>query len=115
MTSRLLVCMGMLSATFTICSCSKGKSENPPGQIWEEKTARIESLSFSPEGSLLASGNQDGVVKVWDVKKRKVLWEKQGDTGPIPALAFSPKGDILVSVGHVHIPKGTEFGAPAFL
>src|SRR5262249_19670730 len=115
MTSRFLVSIGMLLATLTICSCSKNKSDDPRGVILEEKTARIRRLALSPQGNLLASGGEDGVVKVWDVRKRKVLWEKQGDTGFLQGLAFSPEGDMLVSLGQVLIPKGTKFGAPRFL
>ena len=55
------------------------------------------SVAFSPDGSLLASGAQDASVTLWDIasgEKKDTLW---GHTGFISSVAFSPDGNILAS------------------
>src|SRR5262249_15618279 len=39
---------------------------------------------------LLASGGEDGVVKVWDLPSGAILGEIKGPPGPVTALAFVP-------------------------
>jgi RNA polymerase sigma factor (sigma-70 family) len=59
-----------------------------------EKAAR--SLAFSPGGGRLASGGDDGRVRVWDVIGAKELLTLRGpDARPVRAVAFSSGGDFL--------------------
>jgi WD40 repeat protein len=55
------------------------------------------SLAFSPDGSLLASGDDDGEIKLWEVKSSKCLKTLRPAPGPIGALAFTPDGKRLLS------------------
>ncbi|MBO0700380.1 MAG: hypothetical protein J2P46_18425, partial [Zavarzinella sp.] len=41
--------------------------ELPPGAKWTPATA-VDSSAFSPDGRLVVTGHQDGVVRVWDVE-----------------------------------------------
>jgi serine/threonine-protein kinase len=57
----------------------------------------IGSIAFSTDGTLLATGSTDGVVRVWD---RATLREKaalKGHTGNVNGVAFG-RGPILASV-----------------
>ena len=66
----------------------------------------IQSLAFSPDGKLLASGGTDNKVRMWDVQKRKEIFIREpGEKkrGSIFAVAFSPDGKILVSAGSENI------------
>ncbi len=59
----------------------------------------VNSVTFSPDGTLLATGGDDGIVRVWNLEtgEEPVLFE--GNTGPVNALAFSPDGTLLASGG----------------
>src|SRR5262249_32470206 len=54
------------------------------------------ALAFSPDGTLLATGSRDDVLRVWDLaRKTKVLRLTGHGSG---GVAFSPDGKTLASV-----------------
>ena len=64
----------------------------------------VNSVSFSPDGAILASGAQDGAIKLWDITARKgfaTLYEPRGVVNsvrsPVNSVSFSPDGTILAS------------------
>ncbi len=52
---------------------------------------------FTPDGSVLASGGDDGLVILWDFYAARILKTLRGHSGPIRDLEWSPGGDFLVS------------------
>ena len=38
----------------------------------------VQSVAFSPDGRLLATGSADGTVKLWDVQARTLLATLEG-------------------------------------
>src|SRR5262249_40413702 len=50
------------------------------------------ALAFSPDGKILAIGDNRGTIQLWDIGERKKVaqWTEKGET--IASLAFSPDG-----------------------
>lgn len=57
----------------------------------------VRALAFSPDGSILASGSYDPVVRLWRVSDGVLLTELKGHTAWVRALAFSPNGKLLAT------------------
>jgi WD40 repeat protein len=70
--------------------------------------SRVTSARFNPDGVVLATGDADGKVVLWDVKtgtliKRIRVLTEEGDNGDhtVTGLAFSPDGTQLLVGGDV--------------
>lgn len=60
-------------------------------------TDAVNGISFSPDGTLLASGAADGEVIMWDAASGERLWTLLGHVSPVQYAAFSPDGSLLAS------------------
>lgn len=58
---------------------------------------RVQSLDFSPDGKVLASGGADGTVFLWDSTTGRPLATFTDHTAPVTQVRFSPDGGTLVS------------------
>jgi WD40 repeat protein len=70
-----------------------------------ERDQGIASLALSADGGLLAIGTRAATVEVWDLAAGRSRWLAQAhlsplfNSRPVLALAFSPSGRLLASLG----------------
>ena len=57
----------------------------------------VYAVAVSPDGTLLASGSFDRVVRLWDSRRGSLVAELTGHQLPVTSLAFSPDGARLAS------------------
>ena len=55
------------------------------------------SVSFSPDGTTLASGSRDDTVELWDVMRKAYITTLEGHTDDVSSVSFSPDGTTLAS------------------
>ena len=56
------------------------------------------SVAFSPDGSIIAAGTGDKVVRLWDVQSGNEIRQLEGHSAEVRQVAFSPDGNRLYSV-----------------
>ncbi|HEU0087134.1 MAG TPA: pentapeptide repeat-containing protein, partial [Pseudonocardiaceae bacterium] len=62
-------------------------------------TGAVLSVAYSPDGTHLLSGSDDGSVRVWDAATGAPVHQLSGHTGRVLSVAYSPDGTHLLSGG----------------
>ena len=57
----------------------------------------VRSVSWSPEGTKLASGSDDKTVRIWEVATGKELSQLRGHSAVVTSVCFSSDGKQLTS------------------
>jgi len=61
-------------------------------------TSDVRMVAYSPDGTLLVSGSENGEIRVWSCAERRLLRELDGHKDPIFGLYFRADGTRLLSV-----------------
>ena len=77
----------------------------PEAVVQSGHVADVRALAFSPDGTLLATGGNDEVVKLWDVASGRELRTFVGSRAPIYTLRFSSDGRRLAAGGWDRIAR----------
>jgi len=89
------------------CAVCKGDSDDEDemdvvtneGENGEQKrrSKDVTTLHWSPDGSRLATGSYDGKIRIFTKSKWNLVHTLTKHEGPIFALKYNPKGNLLVS------------------
>lgn len=69
----------------------------------------VRTVAINPEGTILATGGSDAVVRLWDATTRKELAALRHDD-PVTCLAFTPDGKTLAAGGRGRV-KDSSYDA----
>ena len=101
-------------AIFSVVFSPDGKylatTANDKVRWWDVATAKqirefrghpygIDCLAISPNGTVLASGSNDGTFRLWDIATGQEICCVQGHVLGIGSMAFSPDGKTLATAG----------------
>jgi len=64
------------------------------------KIGNINSIAFSPDGKILATGGSDKIIRFWSVATTKEVRTLTGHDREIKAVLFTPDGKNIVSIEH---------------
>jgi WD40 repeat protein len=67
----------------------------------ETTTGFVRSMSFTRDGGILAFSDDDGRVRLWDVRTGQLRTVSPERRGEVAALAFNPDGRTLASAGWI--------------
>ncbi|MGV3721687.1 MAG: WD40 repeat domain-containing protein, partial [Actinomycetota bacterium] len=59
----------------------------------------VQAVAFSPSGLLVASGGDDGAVKIWEARSGTILRSLPGHARGVTDVIFSPDGTLLLTAG----------------
>ncbi|WP_433256872.1 toll/interleukin-1 receptor domain-containing protein [Streptosporangium sp. CA-135522] len=87
-----------------------GLGVNTTLRLWNAGTGRLEAIGdypadmgpmwtvrWSPDGRLLATGDHEGTIRIWDATSLTVIRTLRGHQGMLDDLAWSPKGEEVAS------------------
>ncbi|MEW2558572.1 WD40 repeat domain-containing protein, partial [Streptomyces griseorubiginosus] len=60
-------------------------------------TKGVSSVTFSPNGDILATASDDGTARLWNIATGHLLHTLIGHTKGVSSVTFSPNGDILAT------------------
>jgi WD40 repeat protein/serine/threonine protein kinase len=80
-------------------------------RLWDVRTGKevlslpgdvswVSSVTFSPDGKKLATGNSEHIAKLWDLAAGKLQATLTGHTAEVYSVAFSPDGAVLGTASH---------------
>ena len=81
------------SPTFVVLDASDGRWL----QEFEGHPYMVNSVGFSPDGSLIASGSLDRTIGLWQVDEGVLLYQLEGHRDSVNCVAFSPDGSLIAS------------------
>ncbi|MEB3343071.1 protein kinase [Okeania sp.] len=78
--------------------CKEGKNwQNYQVKDLSQYSAAVNTVVFSPDGKMLATGSRENTVKILEIPTGKVIKTFSGDGSPIWSVAFNSDGNQLVA------------------
>ncbi len=98
--AHLLTCALSLLLLLPVTFYLFADEEAKPEFVIEDggHTATVGNVTFSPDGRTIATGSDDGTIRVWRVEDGKCLRVLRGHGGNVHVV-YSPDGNLLASVG----------------
>ncbi|MEP0871270.1 NB-ARC domain-containing protein [Trichocoleus desertorum AS-A10] len=83
--------------------------------VFTETTGSILAITFSPDGNLLATGETDGILRLWHVHSGRQILTWKGHSSWVSSVVFSPDGSILASSNLDHTIRFWDIATKTYL
>ncbi|CAN5548774.1 hypothetical protein BH23BAC1_BH23BAC1_11790 [soil metagenome] len=70
-----------------------------PKILFKDSKVRFHSIAFSNDGKYIAAGDEDGVLRIWDITNRKLQISLNGHNSIIRKIKFSSDDKMIASSG----------------
>ena len=71
--------------------------EVPRIELEQNQICNVYSIAFSPDGTHIAAGYNNNLIRIWNIKTGSMEKVFTGHTGVVWSVAYSPDGNTLVS------------------
>ena len=78
------------------------RGEGRPAQILRRRGPGVTALTFSPDDTLLVTGDESGVVRFWNLETGRIARRFPAHTAAVRSVAFSPDGKLLLTASMDH-------------
>jgi WD40 repeat protein len=65
----------------------------------------VTAVTFSPDGSLIATASEDRTARIWEIASGDQLRELSGHSSEVNAVAFSPDGSLIATASEDHTAR----------
>ena len=72
-------------------------AQDLPYTVFEGHTDNIYSVTFSPDGQIIASASRDNTIRLWNASTGDTIRTLRGHRNGVNSVAFSPDGQIIAS------------------
>ncbi|HAJ63167.1 MAG TPA: hypothetical protein DCP31_31325, partial [Cyanobacteria bacterium UBA8543] len=89
----------ILGANFTNASLCHANftNANLADSVFTKDLGHVLAVTFSPDGKLLATGDSNGMIHLWEASSGREILTCKGHNGVVTSVTFSPSGEILAS------------------